>query len=121
MPNAGKSTLLSVLTKALPKIAAYPFTTLNPYVGMIPFSSKYDQQQVSMADLPGLIEGHSFPFSCNLSSDSVEGAHRNRGLGHKFLKHIERTKAICYVIDMSAELRDPYDDYITLKNELNIF
>ncbi len=83
-PNAGKSTLLSVLSNASPKIAPYPFTTLVPHVGMVEFG---DYTQVSVADLPGIIEG----------------AHRNRGLGHEFLRHIERTKVLCYVIDMSGK------------------
>jgi len=104
-PNAGKSTLLSVISNAIPKIASYPFTTLIPYVGMLEFND-YVTESVSVADMPGLIEGAS----------------RNRGLGHEFLKHIERTKVICYVLDMSgAELRDPFDDYEILRQELNLY
>ena len=79
-PNAGKSTLLSAMTRAFPKIAHYPFTTLRPYVGLVKFT--HDSQLI-LADLPGIIEG----------------AHKNRGLGHDFLQHAERTKVILYVID----------------------
>jgi GTP-binding protein len=101
-PNAGKSTLLAALTNATPKVAPYPFTTLSPYVGIVELPN-YDR--FSMADLPGLIEG----------------AHENKGLGHKFLKHIERTKAICYIVDMLQTERDPYDDYLVLKKELSLY
>ena len=80
-PNAGKSTLVAALTRALPKIANYPFTTLTPTVGKIKF---VDDFSMTITDLPGLIEG----------------AHENKGIGHKFLRHIERTKLIVYVIDM---------------------
>ena len=92
MPSVGKSTLLSMITNANPKIAAYHFTTLSPNLGVV---STKDNKFV-MADLPGLIEGASV----------------GSGLGHKFLKHVERTKIIAHVIDMSAsEGRDPYEDY----------
>jgi len=102
MPSVGKSTLLSQITNANPKIAAYHFTTLSPNLGVV---TTKDNSFV-IADLPGLIEGAS------------EGA----GLGHKFLKHIERTKIIAHVIDMSgSEGRDPYDDYVTIRKELESF
>eukprot|EP01089_Gocevia_fonbrunei_P006079 TRINITY_DN1659_c0_g1_i2.p1 TRINITY_DN1659_c0_g1~~TRINITY_DN1659_c0_g1_i2.p1 ORF type:complete len:427 (+),score=70.70 TRINITY_DN1659_c0_g1_i2:96-1376(+) len=81
-PNAGKSTLLSLVSNARPKIANYPFTTLQPNVGVIGFT---DHTQISVADIPGI----------------VEGAHVNKGLGLKFLRHIERTKVLCYVLDMA--------------------
>ena len=102
MPSVGKSTLLSMITNANPKIAAYHFTTLSPNLGVV---STKDNKYV-IADLPGLIEGAS------------EGS----GLGHKFLKHIERTKIIAHVIDMSAsEGRDPYEDYQIIRKELETF
>jgi len=102
LPSVGKSTLLSMITNANPKIAAYHFTTLSPNLGVV--STKYDS--FVMADLPGLIEG------------AAEGS----GLGHKFLKHIERTKIIAHIIDMSAsEGRDPYEDYKIIRKELENF
>ena len=102
MPSVGKSTLLSMITNANPKIAAYHFTTLSPNLGVV---STKDNNFV-VADLPGLIEGAS------------EGS----GLGHKFLKHIERTKIIAHIIDMSAsEGRDPYEDYQIIRKELETF
>ena len=102
MPSVGKSTLLSMITNANPKIAAYHFTTLSPNLGVV---STKDNKYV-IADLPGLIEGAS------------DGS----GLGHKFLKHIERTKIIAHVIDMSAsEGRDPYEDYQIIRKELETF
>ena len=102
MPSVGKSTILSMISNANPKIASYHFTTLSPNLGVV----KTKDNAFVVADLPGLIEG---------ASDGV-------GLGHKFLKHIERTKIIAHVIDMSAEEgRNPYDDYITIRNELEAF
>ncbi len=102
MPSVGKSTILSMITNANPKIASYHFTTLSPNLGVV---STKDNNFV-IADLPGLIEGAS------------EGV----GLGHKFLKHIERTKIIAHVIDMGAvEGRDPYDDYLKIRDELEKF
>lgn len=102
MPSVGKSTLLSMITNANPKIASYHFTTLSPNLGVV----KTKNNNFTIADLPGLIEG---------ASSGV-------GLGHKFLKHIERTKIIAHIIDMSSqEGRDPYDDYITVRKELQTF
>ena len=103
LPSVGKSTILSMITNANPKIASYHFTTLSPNLGVVSTKDKYSYV---VADLPGLIEGAS------------EGL----GLGHKFLKHIERTKIIAHVIDMSGiEGRDPYEDYITIRKELENF
>ena len=100
MPSVGKSTLLSLISAASPKIAAYHFTTLNPNLGVVNLK---DQRMFVMADLPGLIEGAS------------EGA----GLGEKFLKHAMRTRVIAHVLDMgSFEGRDPLEDYKIIRSEL---
>lgn len=102
MPSVGKSTILSMISNANPKIASYHFTTLSPNLGVV----KTIDNTFVVADLPGLIEGAS------------EGV----GLGHKFLKHIERTKIIAHVVDMSAEEgRDPYEDYVAIRKELEAF
>jgi GTP-binding protein len=102
-PNAGKSTLLKALSNANPTIAAYPFTTLHPNIGVIQYS---DLERVTMADIPGLIDG----------------AHDNRGLGHDFLRHIERTKILLYVIDgAGSEGRSPIHDFLSLRNELQLY
>ena len=99
-PSVGKSTLLSVVSAAKPKIGAYHFTTIVPNLGMVETD---DNRSFAMADLPGLIEG----------------AHEGVGLGHQFLRHIERTRVIVHVIDMSGmEGRDPYEDYLTINEEL---
>ena len=103
MPSVGKSTIISMISKAKPKIAAYHFTTLTPNLGVVKASK--DRSYV-VADLPGLIEGAS----------------NGDGLGDKFLKHIERTRVIAHVIDMSGfEGRNPYDDYVTIRKELESF
>ncbi len=102
-PNAGKSTLLGAVSAAKPKVASYPFTTLHPMVGVVDFD---DFTRLTIADIPGLIEG----------------AHDNIGLGHEFLKHIERTKLLCYVLDMGGvDGRLPWEDFESLKRELNLY
>lgn len=103
-PNAGKSTLLNALTKARPKIGAYAFTTLHPMVGI--WSGEDDLVRMKVADIPGLIEGSG----------------ENRGLGHRFLRHIERCPALLHVVDISgAEGRDPVQDFKVLRQELEAF
>ena len=102
-PSVGKSTLLSVITSAKPKIGAYHFTTIVPNLGMVRTQSG---ESFAVADLPGLIEGAS----------------QGVGLGTQFLRHIERTRVILHVIDMSAsEGRDPYEDYVQINKELETY
>lgn len=100
LPNAGKSTLLSVVSNANPEIADYPFTTIEPNLGVV-HASKYDT--FVMADLPGLIEG----------------AHLGKGLGLAFLRHLERCRIIVHVVSMESS--DPYNDYLIIKNELTSY
>jgi GTPase len=103
-PNAGKSSLTTQITKARPKTAAYPFTTLHPQIGVIEYPKKYDR--LLIADVPGLIEGAS----------------ENRGLGHRFLRHIERCALLMFLIDMAGvDNRDPREDYATLVRELKLY
>jgi GTP-binding protein len=102
-PNAGKSTLIARISAARPKIAAYPFTTLTPNLGVVGLS---DDRSFVVADVPGLIEG----------------AHRGLGLGHQFLRHLERTKVLVHLIDIcGASGRDPVEDLETLRRELLLF
>src|SRR6476660_5952728 len=102
-PNAGKSTLIAHISAARPKIADYPFTTLTPNLGVVRLS---DDRSFVGADVPGLIEG----------------AHRGLGLGHQFLRHLERTKVLIHVVDVSgASGRDPVEDLNTVRRELELF
>ena len=99
-PNAGKSTLLSVMTTAKPKIADYPFTTLQPHLGIVKYG---EYQSFVMADIPGLIEGAS----------------QGKGLGHQFLRHIERNRILLFLIDILEP--NPQDVFDKLSNELSSF
>ncbi|HUB87824.1 MAG TPA: GTPase ObgE [Verrucomicrobiae bacterium] len=102
-PNAGKSTLLTAISKARPKIAPYPFTTLHPQIGIVEYA---DWHRLTVCDVPGLIEG----------------AHRNVGLGHAFLRHIERCKILVLLLDMAGtDGRKPWDDYKQLLRELELY
>src|SRR6266849_4429315 len=102
-PNAGKSTLISRISAARPKIAGYPFTTLTPNLGVV---SLPGDRSFVVADVPGLIEG----------------AHRGQGLGHQFLRHLERTKVLVHLVDVSgASGRDPVEDLDILRRELELF
>ena len=103
-PNAGKSTLLTAISRARPKVAAYPFTTLTPQVGIVEYPKDY--HRLTVCDVPGL----------------VEGAHRNVGLGHAFLRHIQRCKILVLLLDMAGtDGRAPWDDYRQLLKELELY
>lgn len=101
-PNAGKSTLISRISAAHPKIADYPFTTLEPNLGVVSYG---DGDTFVVADIPGLIEG----------------AHRGAGLGLEFLRHVERTKLLLHVIDISSNERDAVEDFQTISRELELY
>lgn len=100
LPNAGKSTLLRAISRARPKVAPYPFTTLKPHLGMVLYD---DYEQIAVADLPGLI------------SDS----HKNKGLGIQFLKHVERCKILLFILDLTSD--EPWVDFETLMYEITQF
>jgi len=102
-PNAGKSTLLTAISRARPKVAPYPFTTLHPQIGIVEYS---DFHRLTVCDVPGLIEG----------------AHQNVGLGHAFLRHIQRCKVLVVLVDMAgSDGREPWDDYRKLLKELELY
>jgi GTP-binding protein len=103
-PNAGKSSLVNLITCARPRMAAYPFTTLHPQIGIVDYGDQ--RERVTLADIPGLIEG----------------AHENRGLGHRFLRHIERCRLLVVMLDMAGmDGRDPSEDYRHLLDELRLY
>jgi GTP-binding protein len=102
-PNAGKSTLLSAISHARPKIAPYPFTTLHPQIGILEYP---DYHRLTVCDVPGLIEG----------------AHQDVGLGHSFLRHVQRCQVLVLLLDMAGvDARWPWDDYRQLLNELELY
>lgn len=101
-PNAGKSTLLQAISRARPKVASYPFTTLNPHIGMVPYD---DMSTLAVADLPGLLPGAS----------------RNYGLGYAFLRHTERCPVLLYVLDLSSGEYSPVQQLEQLRYELNTY
>lgn len=102
-PNAGKSTLLTAISRARPKVAPYPFTTLHPQIGIVEYP---DYQRLTVCDVPGLIKG----------------AHENVGLGHAFLRHIQRCKVLVILLDMAGtDNRKPWDDYHELLDELKLY
>lgn len=100
-PNAGKSTLLGAISRASPKIAPYPFTTVAPYVGEALFT---DASKLTIADVPGI----------------VEGAHKGIGLGHNFLRHLERTSVLLYLVD-AARSEDTFEDFLKLQQEVSLY
>lgn len=103
-PNAGKSTLLGKISHAHPRVGAYPFTTLNPIIGTVKYPEAY--REIRVVDIPGLIDG----------------AHAGAGLGHEFLRHVERARALLLVLDMAgSEGREPLDDYRNLREELRLY
>jgi GTPase len=102
LPNVGKSTLISRISSARPKVADYPFTTLSPYLGVVPLDG---YRSFVVADIPGLIEG----------------AHKGHGLGDQFLKHVERTKVLVHLLDVSQTGRNPVADYRIITREISLF
>lgn len=106
-PNAGKSSLLAHLSNSKPKIASYPFTTLEPKIGVIrEIGNNHIEKIITIADIPGIIKD----------------AHKNKGLGHQFLRHILRCKVLLFMVDTAGvDMREPYDDIANLRKEINLY
>jgi GTP-binding protein len=132
-PNAGKSSLLRALSRATPKVASYPFTTLRPYLGVVSLATAHTASDDSSAVTAGVAPGQSSVNSTEVEEGRtqlvvadipglVDGAHANRGLGHQFLRHVERAGALVIVLDAAGvDGRSPLSDLRTLQAELELY